>query len=71
MSKTCLASLSIAGHDTPGWSRLPAIVLAHIKAIIARKPSSGPIEEIGDIIAMNGGVLTDDLERRISRRLIR
>ena len=66
-------SQSTPGVDYEPVARLisPATILSDLKAYLARKSSGGTENEIGDIIAINGGVLTDDLERRIGRKFMR
>lgn len=53
------------------WRQTLARFINRIGAFLSRRSRRGPEEEIGYFISRNGGILTDDLERRISRHMFR
>jgi hypothetical protein len=54
------------GIDT--WSSPASGLMARLRKLVTRQPARQTSDDIGDFIAMHGGVLTDDLERAISRK---
>jgi hypothetical protein len=65
MNSSMSAAIATAGatFETPRFG-----LVARLKALFAPVKPQSESEVIGDFIQSNGGVLTDDLEREISRR---
>jgi hypothetical protein len=63
-----LTSSAARDSGTPVVVRSPASLLGHLIEAVRAWQREASEDQVGRFIARNGGRLTDDLERQISRR---